>query len=228
MGGRRTAVLISGGGSNLQALIDAAIAGETATEIALVVSNRADAFGLERARRHGIPAVTIDHRRFRDREDFEMRLDEVLRDAGIELVCLAGFMRVLTPSFVAVWRDRLLNIHPSLLPAFPGLHTHERALAAGCQVHGCTVHLVRPTLDDGPILVQGVVPVLPADDATTLAARVLEVEHRCYPLALQLLAGGAVVVEGDRIAISASVPRLVLHRALCQDAAAAPWHNLGG
>ena len=211
MAGRRTAVLISGGGSNLQALIDACDSAQCAAEIALVVSNRADAFGLERARRHGIAAAVLDHRDFASREAFEAELDRTLRDARIELVCLAGFMRLLTPGFVEGWRDRLLNIHPSLLPAFPGLHTHARALEAGCRVHGCTVHLVRPTLDDGPILVQGVVPVLAGDDADRLAARVLEVEHRCYPLALDLLARGDLRIEGDRVTLPEEAEALVLH-----------------
>jgi phosphoribosylglycinamide formyltransferase-1 len=191
MARRRTAVLISGAGSNLQALLDATEAPGSAAGIDLVVSNRADAFGIERARRARVPAEVLDHRRFSERAGFDAALDRLLREAGIELVCLAGFMRVLTPDFVEWWRDRLLNIHPSLLPAFPGLSTHERALAAGVRVHGCTVHLVRPELDDGPILVQGVVPVLPGDDAPALAARVLEVEHRCYPLALEQVASGA-------------------------------------
>jgi len=214
MAGRRTAVLISGSGSNLQALIDACAAGQCAADIGLVVSNRADAFGLERARRHGIATAVVDHRPFASREAFEAVLDRQLREAAIELVCLAGFMRVLTPAFVDAWRDRLLNIHPSLLPAFPGLHTHARALAAGCRVHGCTVHLVRPTLDDGPILVQGVVPVLADDDADRLAARVLEVEHRCYPLALDLMARGDVQTDGDRVTLPVGVDALVLHPTL--------------
>ena len=214
MAGRRTAVLISGSGSNLQALIDACAAGQCAAEIGLVVSNRADAFGLERARRHGIATAVVDHRAFAGRAAFEAVLDRHLREAGIELVCLAGFMRVLTAGFVEGWRDRLLNIHPSLLPAFPGLHTHARALAAGCRVHGCTVHLVRPTLDDGPILVQGVVPVLADDDADHLAARVLEVEHRCYPLALDLFARGDLGITGDRVTLPAGARPLVLHPAL--------------
>ena len=156
----------------------------------------AQAFGLERARRAGIAAEVIDHHRFPDRAGFDAALDSRLRDAGIELVCLAGFLRILTPGFVSAWHDRLLNIHPSLLPAFPGLRTHSRALATGVRVHGCTVHLVRPELDDGPILVQGLVPVLPGDDAASLGARVLEVEHRCYPLALQQVASGAVTGTG--------------------------------
>lgn len=214
MAGRRTAVLISGGGSNLQALLDAEEAGTSAAAISLVVSNRPGAFGLERARRHARATAVLDHREYTSREAFEARLDAVLRAAGIELVCLAGFMRVLTASFVDAWRDRLLNIHPSLLPAFPGLRTHAQALAAGCLVHGCTVHLVRRTLDDGPILVQGVVPVLPGDDAASLAARVLEVEHLCYPLALDLVARGAMRTEGNAVQLPAVARRLVVHPAM--------------
>ena len=196
MARRRTAVLISGGGSNLQALLDATAPPGASATIALVVSNEPRAFGLERARRAGVATFVLDHRGFADRTAFETELDRQLRDAGIDLICLAGFMRILTPAFVAGWRDRLLNIHPSLLPAFPGLHTHARALAAGVRVHGCTVHLVRPELDDGPILAQGIVPVLPGDDAASLAARVLEVEHRCYPLALEQVASGVVSGSG--------------------------------
>lgn len=211
MAGPKTAVLISGGGSNLQALLDACEAGRVGADIRLVVSNRADAFGLERARRHGVAAEVLDHRRFASREAFDAALQAILVEAGIELVCLAGFMRVLTSGFVEAWRDRLLNIHPSLLPAFPGLRTHARALKAGCRVHGCTVHLVRPTLDSGPILVQGIVPVLPDDDAAKLAARVLEVEHRCYPLALDLLATGKVGIDGDRLELPAGAQPLIVH-----------------
>jgi phosphoribosylglycinamide formyltransferase 1 len=196
MARRRTAVLISGGGSNLQALLDATAAPGASATIALVVSNEPRAFGLERARRAGVATFVLDHRGFADRTAFEAELVRRLRDAGIDLICLAGFMRILTPVFVAGWLDRLLNIHPSLLPAFPGLHTHARALAAGVRVHGCTVHLVRPELDDGPILAQGIVPVLPGDDAASLAARVLEVEHRCYPLALEQVASGVVSGSG--------------------------------
>ena len=212
MARRRTAVLISGGGSNLQALLDATAAPGASATIDLVVSNEPDAFGLNRARRAGVATLVIDHRQFPDRAGFETELDRALRRADMELICLAGFMRILTPTFVAGWHDRLLNIHPSLLPAFPGLHTHVRALAAGVRVHGCTVHLVRAALDDGPILVQGVVPVLPADDAGTLAARVLEVEHRCYPLALEQLASGSVIIADGRV--TAGAPPLVLHPTL--------------
>ena len=218
---RRVAVLISGGGSNLQALLDAAAA-EPAfpAEIVLVLSNNPDAGGLARAERAGVERRVIDHRAYPDREAFDAALDAALRDAGAELVCLAGFMRLLTPGFVEAWRDRMLNIHPSLLPAFRGLHTHRRALAAGVRVHGCTVHLVRPELDDGPILVQGVVPVLPGDTEGALATRVLEVEHRCYPLALRLFASGRATVEDERIAVADEVEgeRLLLHPRLARPA----------
>ena len=212
MARRRVAVLISGGGSNLQALLDAAAAPDYPAAIALVVSNVEGAFGLQRAARAGVPATCLDHRGFADRTAFDAALDAILREAGIELVCLAGFMRILTAGFVARWHDRLLNIHPSLLPAFPGLHTHARALAAGVRVHGCTVHLVRAALDDGPILVQGIVPVMDGDEEATLAARVLEVEHRCYPLALAGLASGRLTVAGERV--RGGERRLVLHPSL--------------
>jgi phosphoribosylglycinamide formyltransferase-1 len=209
----RTAVLISGRGSNLQALIDATAAPGSSARIVLVVSNRADAFGLERAARAGIPSRVIDHRAFPDRATFDAALDAGLREAGAELVCLAGFLRLLTTGFVESWRDRMLNIHPSLLPAFRGLTTHARALAAGVQVHGCTVHLVRPELDTGPILVQGVVPVQGDDTAERLAARVLEVEHRCYPQALELMASGRAEIAGEAVRVRDPRPgeRLVLH-----------------
>jgi phosphoribosylglycinamide formyltransferase-1 len=201
-GRRRVAVLISGRGSNLQALIDAAAAPDYPAEIALVLANRADAAGLARAADAGIPTRVVPHREFADRAAFDRALDAALREAGIDLVCLAGFMRLLTEEFVEAWRDRMLNIHPSLLPAFPGLHTHERALAAGVRFSGCTVHFVRATMDEGPIIVQAAVPVLPGDDPERLAARVLEAEHRAYPLALRLVAAGAARVEGERVEIA--------------------------
>lgn len=215
MARRRVAVLISGGGSNLQALLDASAAAGSAARIALVVSNRADAFGLFRAERAGVPTRVVPHQRFADRAAFEAEIMAALLAADIELVCLAGFMRVLTGQFVERWRDRMLNIHPSLLPAFRGLHTHRRALEAGVRVHGCTVHVVRSALDEGPILVQGVVPVLAGDDEARLAARVLELEHRCYPLALELLASGGVRIEGERVEAAGDAPdRLLLHPSL--------------
>ena len=193
----KVGVLVSGRGSNLQALLDACADPDFPAEIALVISNIPDVYALERATRAGVPTQVIRHKDFASREAFDTALDEALRSAGIELVCLAGFMRLLTPGFTESWRDHLINIHPSLLPSFRGLHTHERALEAGVRVHGCTVHVVRPELDEGPIIVQGAVPVLPDDTADSLAARVLEVEHRIYPLALRLLAEGRAVVDGS-------------------------------
>ena len=199
MARRRTAVLISGNGSNLEALIGAAREPGFPAEIVLAVSDTAGAFGLERARRAGVAALTVERRRFADRAGFEAALEEVLHTNTVDLVCLAGFMRILSGGFVRHWQDRLMNIHPSLLPAFPGLHCHARALDAGVQVHGCTVHLVRPALDQGPILVQGLVPVRADDDEASLARTVLRLEHRCYPLALRLWAGGCLRLEGERV-----------------------------
>jgi len=197
-------VLISGRGSNLQALIEACARPDYPAEIVLVLSNRADALGVERARRAGLKTTVIPHGDFVDREGFEAALDGALREAGAEFVCNAGFLRILTPWFVERWRDRQINIHPSLLPAFPGLHTHERALAAGVRFSGCTVHFVRPAMDEGPIIVQAAVPVLPDDDAGTLAARVLAAEHRIFPLALRLVAEGRAKVVGGHVVIAGS------------------------
>lgn len=196
------AVLVSGGGTNLQALLDAAAAG-AAFEITHVVADRADAFALERARRAGVATTVVPHRDFTDRAAFDAAVGRVLADAGVAWVALAGFMRVLGPDLVERWRDRMLNIHPALLPAFRGLHTHRRALAAGVRVTGCTVHVVRPALDDGPIVVQAAVPVLDDDTEATLAARVLAQEHRAYPLALELLASGRAAVAGERVRLTA-------------------------
>ena len=208
---RRTAVLISGRGSNLQTLIEHCRAPGASASIALVVSNVPGARGLEHAKAAGIATRVIDHRAFGGRREFEEALDEALDASAIELVCLAGFMRVVSPWFVERWRDRLLNIHPSLLPAFPGLDTHRRALEAGVRLHGCTVHFVRAELDAGPIVVQGAVPVRPDDTAESLAARVLEVEHRCYPLALELVASGRARVVGERVVVEgASSPDALL------------------
>lgn len=201
----RVGILISGRGSNLQALIDACARPDYPAEIVHVVSNRADAFGLERARRAGLPATVVPHRDFADRHGFEAAVDAVLRQAGAELVCNAGFMRILTPWFVERWHDRQINIHPSLLPAFPGLHTHERALAAGVRFSGCTVHFVRPDMDAGPIIAQAVVPVLPDDDADRLAARVLAAEHALFPLALRLVADGRARVVGERVIVAGAI-----------------------
>ena len=186
----RVAVLASGRGSNLAALVAAARDPLYPAEIALVLSNRPGAGALERARAAGIPAVCVDHRPFgRDRSAHEAAIHAVLEEHGIGLVALAGYMRLLTPLLVTRWQGRMLNIHPSLLPALPGLDTHGRALAAGVKLHGCTVHLVTEVMDDGPILAQAAVPVLPGDTPDTLAARVLAQEHVVYPLALALHAG---------------------------------------
>lgn len=202
----KVAVLISGRGSNLQALIDACAHRAFPAEIRLVLSNRSDALGLERAAQAGIPTQVISHRDYATREEFDAALDAALQAAGIELVCLAGFMRLLGETFVERWRDRLVNVHPSLLPAFRGLDTHARALAAGVRFTGCTVHFVRAAVDDGPIIVQAAVPVLPGDDSEGLAARVLAAEHRTYPLALRLIAEGRVRVGDDgRVEIRGAV-----------------------
>ncbi len=188
---RRVAVLLSGRGSNLEALMSAARAPDYPAEIALVLSNRPDAGGLAIAARAGIPAEAIDHRPFgQDRAAHEAVLDTRLRQAEIEIVCLAGYMRRLTPFLVDAWAGRMINIHPSLLPSFPGLHTHARALAAGVCLHGCTVHLVTHGVDEGPIIAQAAIPVLPGDTEDSLAARVLAQEHILYPAALRAIAGG--------------------------------------
>ncbi len=189
----RVAVLVSGRGSNMQALIAACAAPDYPAEIALVLSNNPAAPGLDAARDAGIPARAIDHRPYgRNRAAHEQAIDLALREAGIGCVCLAGYMRLLTPLLTGAWAGRMLNIHPSLLPAFPGLHTHERALAAGVTLHGCTVHLVTERVDDGPILGQAAICVQTGDTPETLGARVLEQEHRLYPQALrQHLVGGA-------------------------------------
>jgi len=189
MAKKRVAVLISGRGSNMVSLIEAAKAPDYPAEIALVVSNRPDAAGLAHARAAGIATEVVDHTRFgKDREVFERALQATLEQNRIELVCLAGFMRLLTPWFVERWPSRLLNIHPALLPAFKGLNTHERAIAAGAKTHGATVHFVVPEMDSGPIIAQAEVPVLATDTPETLAARVLAVEHRIYPEALRRVA----------------------------------------
>ena len=183
---RRVGILISGRGSNMAALIAAAREPGYPAEIVLVISNRPDAAGLALAREAGVPALAVDHRPFKgDREAHEAAIDAALREARVDIVCLAGYMRLLTPRLIDAWAGRMLNIHPSLLPAFPGLHTHERALAEGAKLHGCTVHLVTQTMDEGPILAQAAVPVLPDDTPDTLAARVLEQEHLIYPRALR-------------------------------------------
>ncbi|HKA79951.1 MAG TPA: phosphoribosylglycinamide formyltransferase [Xanthobacteraceae bacterium] len=195
---KRVAILISGRGSNMVALIAAAKAQDYPAEIALVLSNRPDAAGLARATAEGIATAVVDHTAFgKDREGFERALQTALEERAIDLVCLAGFMRLLTPWFVRRWEGRLINIHPALLPAFKGLDTHARALAQRATFHGATVHFVVPEMDSGPIIVQERLQIRPTDTADTLAARVLEIEHRIYPLALALVASGRVeMVEG--------------------------------
>jgi len=180
----KAGVLISGRGSNMAALVAAAQAPDFPAEIALVLSNKADAFGLERARAAGVEALALSAKAYPDKDAFEAALDAELRRRGVEIVCLAGYMRILGKTFVEGWRGRMINIHPSLLPLYKGLHTHERALADGAREAGCSVHLVTPELDDGPVLAQARVSVLPGDDADSLAARVLVEEHRIYPQAL--------------------------------------------
>jgi phosphoribosylglycinamide formyltransferase-1 len=205
------AVLISGRGTNLQALIDDCARSDAPAGIALVLSNVAGAAGLARAEAAGIATVTVDHKGFPSREAFEDAISERLDAAGAEIVCLAGFMRLLTASFVERWRDRLINIHPSLLPSYRGLDTHARAIADGVRFAGCTVHFVRAEMDAGPIIVQAAVPVLADDTADSLAARVLRAEHRCYPLALRLIAAGRVRVDGARVIVEgAGAPGAIL------------------
>ncbi len=199
MNGRtRTAILISGRGSNMTSLLEAARAPDYPAEIGLVLSNRPDAGGVTRADEAGIATCIVDHKAFPDREAFEQAMDAALVEAGIELICLAGFMRVLTPWFVRRWEGRMLNIHPSLLPLFRGTQTHRQALDAGVRVHGCSVHFVVPELDAGPIVAQACVPVLPGDDEKALAARVLVEEHRIYPQALAQVASGQAFLHDGR------------------------------
>ena len=199
---KRIVMLISGRGSNMEALLAAQARGELPVTVAAVIANRPDAQGLETARACGIKAVCIDHKQHATRDACDAALAASIDVHTPDLVVLAGFMRILTPAFVAHYAGRLMNIHPSLLPAFPGLHTHERALAAGCKVHGATVHFVTPALDHGPIVIQSAVPVLPEDDAAALAARVLATEHVIYPQAVRWFAEG-------RLSIADGIVRVV-------------------
>jgi len=195
----RLVVLISGRGSNLQAILDQASSGELPVEVAAVISNRPGVHGLERARQAGVPALELDHKLFADRPEFEAALIDLIDHYRPDLVILAGFMRVLTPGFTEHYQGRIFNIHPSLLPKFRGLHTHERAIAAGETVHGASIHFVTAELDGGPVIVQARVPVLPGDDPDTLAARVLEREHRLYPQAIRWFAEGRLGLDGKRV-----------------------------
>ena len=196
---KRVAVLISGAGSNMASLVEAARAPDYPATIALVISNRPDALGLDRASAAGVATLVIDHMRFgKDRDAFERAVDKELAAREIDLVCLAGFMRLLTPGFVERWRGRMINIHPALLPAFKGLDTHARALAAGVKIHGASVHFVEPEMDCGPIIAQAAVPVRAGDTPGALGERVLAAEHRLYPMALRLVAGGQVRIADGR------------------------------
>ena len=196
---KRVGVLISGRGSNLGALIEACKAPDYPAKIVLVISNIPSAQGLLRAESALIPALVINHKDFATREKFDAALDTALNEAGVELLCNAGFMRLHSERFVARWRNRHLNVHPSLLPAFRGLHSHARVLEAGATITGCTVHFVRPEMDTGPIVAQAAVPVLPDDTPESLGARVLDAEHRLYPHALRLVASGEVRVEDEHV-----------------------------
>ncbi len=200
----RLAVFISGRGSNLQALIDARARGELAGDIGVVVSSRSGAPGLEKAQMAGLRHCVVDPADHTSRAAFDAALGSVANRAGCSMICLAGFMRVLTPGFADAWRNRLVNIHPSLLPAFPGTDCHRRVLESGVMITGCTVHFVRPALDAGPIIAQAAVPVLPGDDASRLADRVLAAEHRIYPMALNLVLEGRVRVIAERVVVDAA------------------------
>ncbi|MFE8597185.1 phosphoribosylglycinamide formyltransferase [Archangium violaceum] len=204
MSGRtKLGVLVSGSGSNLQALLDACAKPDFPAEVALVVSNVPTAFALERAKKAGVPSVVLEHKAFGSRADFEKALVEKLVSAGVEWVCLAGFMRLLGVDFLGHFAGRVLNIHPSLLPAFTGLHAQRQALERGVKVAGCTVHFVDPGMDTGPIIAQAAVPVLPGDDEAALTARILKEEHRLYPLVVKLVTTGVVRLEGGRVVTSA-------------------------
>ena len=194
-------VLVSGSGSNLQSIIDHRESGLLDANIKVVISNNPDAYALERSKKHGIPTVVIRHDDFRDREDFDRRVIEVLKDYAVELVVLAGFMRVITPAFLGVFPMKIMNIHPALLPAFPGVHAQQRAVEYGVKFSGCTVHFVDEDVDTGPIIIQSVVPVYDDDTEESLAARILKEEHRIYPRAIQFYAEGRIEVTGRKVRI---------------------------
>lgn len=194
-------VLLSGGGTNLQAIIDAIAAQKLDAKIELVLSNKADAFGLTRARNHGIPIEILDHKAYPSREAFDQAVVDLLRSHGVELVVLAGFMRLLSPVFIKAYSNQIMNIHPALLPSFPGLHVQKKALDHGVRFAGCTVHFVNEECDEGPIVIQAVVPVFANDSEESLAARILKQEHRIYPRAIQLYAEGRLHVSGRRVLV---------------------------
>lgn len=201
MSKKRVGILISGRGSNMISLVEASRRPDYPAEIVTVISNRPDAPGLAWAAAQGIPTTVVDHKAFARREDFDTALQAALTAAEVDLVCCAGFMRLMTAGFVQQWRGRMLNIHPSLLPAFKGLNAHEQALAAGVKIAGCTVHFVEPEMDSGPIIAQAAVPVTDGDTVETLAARILSAEHKLYPHALVLIASGTARLEGGRVVV---------------------------
>lgn len=200
----KVGILFSGRGTNMSALIDACAGEDFPAEIVVAISNNPDVEGLAIAEKAGIQTHVINHREYENRETFDAALDAALKSAGVELVCNAGFMRILTNGFVESWKNRQLNIHPSLLPAFKGLHVHERVLTAGARITGATVHFVRAEMDEGPIVAQAAVAVQPDDTPETLAARVLEAEHALYPMALRLVAEGKARVQGERVVIQSA------------------------
>ena len=203
---KRVGVLISGRGSNLASLIEAASEPDYPAQIDLVISNKADAFGLIRAAEAGIATKVIDRKAYKGRESFDAAISQALKQAHVDLVCNAGFMRIHSAAFVREWHGRQLNIHPSLLPAFRGLHPQARALEAGVRIAGASVHFVSEEMDAGPIIAQGAVPVLNGDDEETLSSRILAIEHRLYPLALRLVASGAAWLDGGRVVLAAGAP----------------------
>lgn len=214
----KLAVLVSGSGSNLQAMLDRKAQGLLDVDFRLVLSNKADANGLERARTAGIPALAIDHRQFPDREAFDTAMVAAIQDHGADAVALAGFMRMLTPTFLHAFPGRVLNIHPALLPSFPGIHGQRDAAVYGVTIAGCTVHLVDEQMDHGPIIIQAALPVPSGADGETLAARILAWEHRIYPQALQWLAQGRLRLEGRHVRVEGPS---------CPDAARAPGSHCG-
>lgn len=209
----RLGVLVSGSGSNLQSIIDRAESGLLNAEIRVTISNNPDAYALVRCEKHDIPAVVIRHQEFRTREDFDRHMIEVLKAHEVELVVMAGFMRVLTPLFLNAFPMRIMNIHPALLPAFPGTHVQQQAIDYGVKFSGCTVHFADEGVDTGPVIIQAVVPVLPRDTADTLAARILKEEHRIYPQAIQLYAEGRLLVSGRKVVVRNGpvIPEFVAH-----------------
>jgi phosphoribosylglycinamide formyltransferase-1 len=202
----RLGCLASGGGSNLQAIIDRCRDGSLPAEISVVISNKPDSGALQRARRAGIPALCIDHRNYPSREDFDRAVVAALLEAGVELIVLAGFMRLISDVFLDAFPGRIMNIHPALLPAFPGLHVQRKALEYGARVTGCTVHFVDGGVDTGPIVIQAVVPILDDDTEESLSARILEQEHRIYPRAIELFAQGRLHIDGRRVRIEPPLP----------------------